>query len=293
MKNLSPHAKGVIVTGLGVLVVSPDGLLARLIQTDLWTMIFWRALFLGIGLAVVVAVLFRGEFLARYRAIGWPGLWMALSHVIGMTAFMTAVTTTSVANTLLILATTPLFAALISWVTMREAMPLRTWLAIGLVAIGIAVISSGGDVNNASLTGDLAALLGAFMLGLGFTITRRYRDRSMIPALSLGGFFSALIIFPLATPVAVSVVDVGYLLLMGLFMLPLGMTMMYFGPRYVPAAEVGLMMLLESVVGPFWVWWALGENPGVRTFIGGGIILSALVVNLLWALNMQRRLSVG
>lgn len=281
-----------MITGLGVLIVSPDGLLARLIHTDHWTLIFWRALFLAIGLAIVSLVIFRGDVARRFIAIGKPGLFLASIHVVGMTAFVIAVTTTSVANTLLILATTPLFAALTSWVFMRETLPVRTWLAIGLVALGIAIISSAGDTAHSSFSGDMAALLGAFMLGLSFAVTRRYRDRSMIPALSLGGLISALLIFPLASPLSASGSDMIYLVLMGLVMLPVGMAMMYFGPRYVPAAEVGLMMLLESVIGPFWVWLVLDENPGPRTFIGGAIILAALTMNTLWGHRHRSRMAV-
>ena len=282
-----------MATGLGVLIVSPDGLLARSIHTDLYNIIFWRASFLSVGMAIVVVILFRGQVWSRVRAIGKAGLVMAGMQVVGMIAFMYALTNTSVANTLLILSTTPLFAALVSWILMREPLPLRIWLAIVLVAFGIFIISTGKGNADTSLSGDMAAAIGAFILGCSFTITRRYADRSMLPAFSIGAAFTALCVLPLASPLSASDTDMILLCVMGLLMLPIGLTFMYFGPRYVPAAEVGLLMLLESLLGPLWVWIALGENPGTRTFVGGAVILLALIANLLWAMKVQRTARAG
>ena len=288
MRNLSPHTKGIMVTGLGVLIVSPDGLLVRSIHTDLYNMIFWRASFLSVGMVIVIAILFRSQVWSRVMAIGKAGLVMAGMQTIGMIAFMYALTNTSVANTLLILSTTPLFAALMSWILMREPLPLRTWLAITLVAFGMLIISTGKGDADTSLSGDMAAAIGAFILGCSFTITRKYVNRSMLPAFSVGAALTALCMLPLASPLSASNTDMILLCVMGLLMLPIGLTFMYFGPRYIPAAEVGLLLLLESLLGPFWVWMALGEHPGARTFIGGAVILLALAIHLLWAMRVRR-----
>ena len=87
----------------------------------------------------------------------------------------------------------------------------------------------------------------------------------------------------------------GYLLIMGVYMVPLGTALMYLGPKYIPAPEVGLMLLLESILGPVWVWLALGEQPGIRTFVGGAIILSTLAINTAWVLNSTKlkKMTVG
>ena len=213
---------------------------------------------------------------------------MALIYSLGTISFVTAITHTSVANTLIILSTTPLFAAIIGWVFLREPIPLRTWIAILLVGVGIFVISSDSENQVSSLFGDLAAMLGAFCLASGFTIVRRFPAISIFPVISTSGLFSALIILPLAQPFSVTQADMGYLLIMGVYMLPVGTAMMYLGPKYIPAPEVGLMLLLESILGPIWVWLALGEQPGMRTFIGGGIILTTLAINTIWVLKSSR-----
>ena len=94
-----------------------------------------------------------------------------------------------------------------------------------------------------------------------------------------------MLVLPLASPLAVSQSDFGYLLLMGLYVVPVGSALMFVGPRYIPAAEVGLLMLLESILGPVWVWWVLAEQPGINTLVGGAIVLSTLAVNTVWALK--------
>ena len=288
MPVLSQHAKGLIITALGVLIISPDGLLTRLIHVDHWTLIFWRTLFLSLGMWMITSFTYRNQTWQKYKSIGRGGLMMALIYSLGTISFVTAITHTSVANTLIILSTTPLFAAIIGWVFLREPIPLRTWIAILLVGVGIFVISSDSENQVSSLFGDLAAMLGAFCLASGFTIVRRFPAISIFPVISTSGLFSALIILPLAQPFSVTQADMGYLLIMGVYMLPVGTAMMYLGPKYIPAPEVGLMLLLESILGPIWVWLALGEQPGMRTFIGGGIILTTLAINTIWVLKSSR-----
>jgi drug/metabolite transporter (DMT)-like permease len=285
---LSQHAKGLIITALGVLIISPDGLLTRLILVDHWTLIFWRTLFLSFGMWLIVNLTYPNRTWQKYKSMGRGGAMMVLIYAMGTVSFIVAITHTSVANTLIILSTTPLFAAFIGWIFLREPIPVRTWCAILLVGIGIFVISSDSDNQASSLFGDLAAMSGAFFLATGFTVVRRYPAISIFPVISTSGLLTALMVLPLAQPFSVTQSDMGYLLIMGIYMLPVATALMYMGPKYIPAPEVGLMLLLESILGPIWVWLALGEQPGIRTFIGGAIILSTLAINTAWVLKSTR-----
>jgi drug/metabolite transporter (DMT)-like permease len=282
------HAKGLLLTACGVLVVSPDGLLTRLVETDHWTMIFWRALFQSFGMWVVISFVYPNRVRREYKTVRGPGLLMVLAYSLGTISFVFAITHTSVANTLLILSTTPLFAALISRVLLHEKIQPRTMVAIGLVMVGIAVIASGSMQQQEGLLGDIAALFGSFFLACCFSFVRRFPGISSFSAISCSGLLTALLVLPLASPFSVSQADMGYLLIMGLYMLPIGTALMFLGPRYVPAAEVGLLLLLESILGPVWVWMALGEEPGNTTLVGGAIVLSTLAINTVWALRQPR-----
>jgi len=286
---LPTHAKGLLITATGVLIISPDGLLTRLIETDHWTMIFWRALLVSFGMWLMISLINPNRVWQQYRTVPGPGLLMVAAYSLGTISFVYAITHTSVANTLIILSSTPLFAALIGRVLLQEKIQLRTLLAISLVAIGIVVIASGSaSSGKAALLGDLAAILGSFFLACGFSFVRRFPRISVFSAISCSGLLTALLVLPLASPIAITQADFGYLLLMGLYVVPIGTALMYLGPRYIPAAEVGLLLLLESILGPIWVWLVFAENPGIYTLAGGAIILSTLALNTVWALKFQR-----
>lgn len=284
----SNHAKGLLITACGVLVISPDGLLTRLIEADHWTMIFYRALFLAPGMFLVLGVTARGQVWRQYRTLRGGALLKVLAYSLGTISFVFAITHTSVANTLVILATTPLFAAIVSRLLLNEKIEARVLLAIGLVVAGIAVIAYGSGHGPGDRLGDLVALLGAFFLACGFSFVRRFPDASSMAAISCSGLLTALLILPLAAPLSVSAADLGYLAIMGLAVVPIGSALMFLGPRYIPAPEVGLLMLLESVLGPVWVWMALGEAPGYHTLLGGAIVLLTLAGNAAWALKNHR-----
>ena len=123
------HIKGLLITALGVLIISPDGLLTRLIQTDHWTMIFWRALFLGFGTWLLVGFTHVNQVTKEFRALKGVGIWVVLAYSFGTMSFVTALTHTSVANTLIILSTTPLFSAIISRIFLSEPIRIRTLAA--------------------------------------------------------------------------------------------------------------------------------------------------------------------
>ena len=282
---LSTHAKGLIITAAGVLIISPDGLLTRLIQTDHWTMIFWRALLLSFGMWLAVSLINPNRVWQRYRTVRGPGWLMVAAYSLGTISFVYAITHTSVANTLVILSSTPLFAALVSRVVLKETIGLRTMTAIGLVAVGITVIASGSIGVGGALAGDLAAVLGSFFLACGLTFVRRFPQISSLSAISCSGLMTALLVLPLASPLAMTQSDFGYLLIMGLYVVPIGTALMYLGPRYIPSAEVGLLLLLESILGPLWVWLVFAEQPGDRTLLGGAIVILTLVINTTWALR--------
>jgi drug/metabolite transporter (DMT)-like permease len=285
---LSSHLKGLLITASGVLIISPDGLLTRLILTDHWNMIFWRALLVSFGMWLMVSLINPNRVWQQYRTVRGPGLLIVAAYSLGTISFVFAITHTSVANTLIILSSTPLFAALISRFLLHEKIQPRTMIAILLVAIGIGVIASGSAAGQDGLLGDLAAILGSFFLACGLSFVRRFPRISTFSAISCSGLLTALLVLPLASPLMISQSDFGYLLIMGLYVVPVGTALMYVGPRYIPAAEVGLLLLMESILGPIWVWLVFAEQPGVYTLAGGAIVLSTVVINTIWVLKFPQ-----
>ena len=180
MQGLPEHVKGVLVTGLGVVLLSPDTLLVRVIAIDPWSMIFWRGALIALSLGAFLALRHGRETPAQFRAAGMNGLWVSLFLTAGSILFIVALAHTSVANTLIIVSAAPLFAALFSRVFLAEPVSTRTWAAILGAMAGIAVVVSGsaggGGLPN-SLWGDLAALATAVCMAAGLTLIRRTRAR--------------------------------------------------------------------------------------------------------------------
>lgn len=279
-RALPDHQKGLLLTTLGVLVLTPDSLLVRLIDAEPFGLLVWRGLLQALGIFVLLALLHRGRLAAPFRAVGRAGLLLAVVFSGCTLFFILALSLTTVADVLVIVAAAPLAAAVFSLVFLGEGVPPRTWIAISLTLVGIALLVS-EDLGSGSLLGDLAAGLCALCIGGSFTITRHARAVSMVPAMVLAGLVTAAVALPVALlleegPLLYDGARLGYTLAMGLVVVPVSFALITVGPRYLPAAEVGLLMLLETVLGPLWVWLVLAEYPGDLALIGGVLVVATL-----------------
>lgn len=283
--------KGLLITVSGVLVITPDSLLVRLISADEWTILFWRGLLSSIAILLALAIMQRRRFLPGLRAIGGMGLALAVMFSIGTVFFIVSLETTTVANTLFIVSTAPIFAAVMARLFLREAVSRRTWLTIAVTLIGVLIIAAGSVGGGpGSLPGDLAALVTAVSVAGTFTVARRCRHISMVPAMGISGLVTALIAIAISPPVALSQADSLYLAAMGLLVIPLSFSLMTIGPRYLPAPEVSLILLLEAVLAPLLIWLVLAEYPGNASLLGGAVVLGALFfANLASFRNRARR----
>lgn len=283
MSRLPPHLFGTLLTALGVLVLTPDGLLIRLVQADTWTILFWRGLFFAIGIFGFYLIRFRlKRTIYLVRQMGWQGWQSAIFFSLSTMFFVNAIQTTSVANVLVIIATAPLFAALISRLFLKEHVSRSTWIAILISTGGIGLIFI-GSLTRGNYLGDLFALCAAVSIASQISTVRYSKHLDMVPSLGLSGLINALIALPLAAPLAISSADFGYLLLLGLIVLPIAFGLITVGPRYIPAAEVSLLMLLETFLGPIWVWLVLGEGAEQETLIGGALVLTTLIIHTLYS----------
>jgi drug/metabolite transporter (DMT)-like permease len=219
----------------------------------------------------------RGGIIAAFRAIGKIGLLVATLHALSNISFVAAVTQTSAANVLVIIATAPFFAALLSRIVLDEPIPRRTWVAIGVV-IGAVTAVFYGSLQGSGLVGEAIALAGSVASGATITAIRRARGISMIPAMALAALIACIV----ALGVGAQIPDpsqVGLFVLQGSILLPASIAMISTAPRFIPAPEVSLINRLEMVIGPIWVWSFLGEAPTPAAIASGIIILVTLVVH--------------
>lgn len=275
------------MTGIGVLMLSPDALLVRLVQTDIWTLLFWRCLLTAIMMSFFLALRYRRRFLQSFVATGKAGIFSALTITLGSMMFINSLKQTTAANALIILAATPVISSLLSWFFLHEKIPLKTWVAIFTCFGGILYIFS-GSLQHGLLLGDLLALGATTMWGANIVIIRSGKEVNMIPANVLGNLTVVLIVFFLgAQPLQISTTDAGTLLLLGGLVLPVSFALITLGPRYLLAPEVSLILLAETILGPLWVWMVLEEVPHQRTMAAGVLIISTLIIHTMFSLRQQ------
>lgn len=286
---MSDYAKGLWLTLTGVLILSPDVLLIRLAGLPEWTLMFWR----GAGMGAVIALwllLTQGRgAIAAFKGVGLAGLAIGLSYTIGNVSFLYSVGHTLAANTLFILATMPVFSALIARFVLGQPVPRRTWATIIAVLAGIGLIAMGSaGGGQGDLLGDLAAVVTALSWAVIFAIAGQKKTLSMVPAMSIAGFFAMFVSLFLAPGLSVPATSVPFVALIALIVTPGATALLSLGPRYLPPADVSLIMLLEAVFGPLLVWLVLAEFPGGWTLAGGAVVLGALALNNLAALREGR-----
>lgn len=288
MPTTSHKTKGVLLCLCGIILLSPDSLLLRLIGADLWTLAFWRGGLSAVGLAVAV-LLMEGRQPGQQQLLRLTrqGVVVAVSFAIANLAFIFSIQNTVVANTLVIMSLSPLFAALLSYFFFREPISTGTWLAAVAIFLGLTMVFY-GSLATGGVVGDLAALVTSLCVAISLVLMREHRDISMVPALAWSSGLACLAALPFALPASLSGTALILMLVLGLIVLPASLTMIGLAPRYLPAPEVSLILRLEALLAPLWVWLVLGEVPSRQTLIGGGIILATLICLSLYTIRMQR-----
>jgi drug/metabolite transporter (DMT)-like permease len=275
-EDVGRRRRGQIYVALAAVAWSTAGVLQRQLTLDASTQVFGRAAFAGVGLLGYVAIVERGRVLRGFRSVGGAGIAVALCVAVASSCFIGALNHASVARVLFILAVAPVLAALLAWATLGEPISRRTALAMVLALCGVAVML--GAPGEASLAGDGLAFVAALAFSVMIVITRWRREVSMAPATCLSQALLVVAFVPFATPGEINGDDVGWLAALGIGQIGLGFALLTVGARLIPAAQVGLITLLEVVLGPVWVWLVLDERPGTLTLVGGTIVIAAIVL---------------
>lgn len=249
---------------------------------------FWRGLLIFVSL--LAYRLLRGahtKWRPAHRDEAIAVLVLIVLYSANMVLFVTSVSTTLVANTVIILSSAPFFAALFSWLFLQERVAARTWIAIAAAMAGVALIF-GGSIGAGTLFGDLCAVLTAVCVGVSLTILRRYPHIDRIAVICVSGLLAAAVMWPWAQPLSLAPSSYMALAVMGLLQMPLAMVLIATATRYLPSPEVALFLLVESVLSPIWVWLVVAEVPPSMTFVGGAVILLTLAIHALLGLREAR-----
>jgi drug/metabolite transporter (DMT)-like permease len=272
--------RGTLMVSAAAICWSIGGLLQRVISSEAWTTIFWRSVFAALFLFAYIFWRERGRTLALFKEAGWAGLAVGVCFAVASTMYVLSLSLTHVANTLIILSTSPFMAALLAWIVLGERVRARTWIAMSAAFAGIAVMVL-SKAASGNILGDLLAFGPPIVVAIATVLIRRGRKVRMLPAAAFAAVVAMLFTLPFARPTEILPPDVPLLVLYGVGQLAVGMILFLNGARWIPAAEASLIALLEVILAPFWVWLVLHEVPEEAALWGGGIVLGALVLHAL------------
>lgn len=280
MRTPAEHRKGIaLIVGACVCWASAGVLVRSMEVHDGWKITFWRSLFMSLFLLGVISFQHGRRLPERMHAMGWPGVVTGMLFALMFISFILALSTTTVANTLVLGSVSPFVAALFGRIFLREAVLPRTWIAMICAAGGIVVMFY-DSLTGGGWTGNLIALCIPVAFATSVVILRKSRaEVDMIPSIFLAGVFSMIMTLPFALPLSVSAGDLGLLVTMGVVQLGLGLMLFMMAVPYLSSAEITLLSILEIIFGVASTWLLVGERPGDAALIGGGIVIGALVAN--------------
>ena len=270
---------GTLLLTASAVAYSTAGFYTRLIPVDASTLLFWRGLFGGLFLVAVVAVQERGRFVRAFCAIGRDGLLVAVCSALATICFLNAMRLTSVADVMVIDTAIPFVTAGMAWVMLGERESGRTLAATAAAFVGMAIMA-GPAMLDGRIVGDLLAFAMAALMALVIVLIRRQRDINMVPAVCASALLCALFVLPFASPLGVTPVELGLLVLFGVTQFGLGLLLLAFGTPLVSATRGALIGVLQTPLATLWVWWAFAEQPAVLTLVGGAIVLAAVVADM-------------
>ena len=277
------HGQAALLMVAVTLMWSIAGVITRhLEQARSFEVTFWRSFFTVLSLLVILP-LFQGRDVFRKIARGgWP-LWLSgLCWSVMFTAFMVALTLTSVANVLVTMAVGPFLTALIARVFIGHRIPARTALAILLAGCGIGYMY-GTQIEGDGMAGTLVAMFVPLAAGVNWTVSQRSHahghDVDLVPAVLLGAAISSVATLPLAMPFRASSHDMALLAMLGLVQLAIPCALSVICARVLKAPEISLLGLLEVIFGIILAWWGAGETPTPTVLTGGALVIGALMFN--------------
>lgn len=275
-RDVGGGSVGVILVAASAVAYSFAGYFTRLIPLDVWTLLFWRGLFGGLAISLLIVIQYGRGTWAVVRAIGLQGLLVAAVGVAAACMYIAAFRHTTVADVSIIYATLPLLAACLAWLLLGERPGWRLVAASVVTLLGCAVMLAGA-FGAGQLSGDLLALGMTLPWALVMVLIRGRRDVSMLPAVALSCFMLSAVTWPLATTGPLAALPLTKLALFGGLQLGLGLALLTLGMRRVSAGRAALIGLLDVPLAPIWVWLAFAETPPATTLIGGGVVLAAVL----------------
>ena len=272
---------GFILVLLGAITLSFGGLIVKSFEgANLWQILFWRSVFFCFVIIIFLTITYKREFFKAFINSGIPGVIGGIILGCGFFSYVFAMYNTTVANANFIIQTQTLFLAIFGYVFLKEKISKLTFTCIVIAVFGI-LLMLGGSVSPGQMTGNLVAFIMPISFAILILIVRKFPKVDMIPLQLVAGIFAMIIGLLMSPTIIVSSKDIFLGFLAGFFQVGFGFIFITIGARSTPAAFVGIIMLTEAVLGPFWAWMFVNENPPISVLIGGSIIITAVILQFL------------
>ena len=278
MNQLSSQKKGSLLAFIAVMLITPDSILIRLSNIETWGMLFYRGAIPFVVVLVGLIFFYKNNLLKALINIGYPGIFYVISFSICNITFIISIQNTNVANTLVMIAMAPMLSAILGSIFLKEVPDRKTWVAIFITLIAVTYIFH-DSIEMGNFYGDLFGIITAFGLACNAVIARYAKNKDLVPSAVIGKLCVAVFAFFFVDTFALVDTDLIFVPLMCVMCVAIPFVLVTIAPRFIPAEEVNLFFLLETIIGPFWVWMVIKEQPSLETIQGGIIIILTIATH--------------
>ena len=278
MNHLSSQHKGSLLAFIAVMLITPDSILIRLSNIETWGMLFYRGAIPFVVVLIGLIFFYKNKLFKALINIGYPGIFYVISFSICNITFIISIQNTNVANTLVMIAMAPMLSAILGSIFLKEVPDSKTWVAIIITLIAVTYIFH-DSIEMGNFYGDLFGIITAFGLACNAVIARYAKNRDLVPSAVIGKLCVAVFAFFFVDTFALVDTDLIFIPLMCVMCVAIPFVLVTIAPRFIPAEEVNLFFLLETIIGPFWVWLVINEQPSIETIQGGVVIILTIAIH--------------
>ena len=278
LNNLTDQQKGSLLAFVAVMFITPDSLFIRLSNIDTWGLVFYRGIIPFFTVFLGMLFIYKLNFFKIFFSSGYHGVIYVITFSITNITFVVSIQNTYVANTLVMIATAPMLSAILSGIFLKEQPDKKTWISILITFLAIIFIFY-DSLGVGNFYGDILAFVTAIGLAVGAVTIRSAKSKNLVPSAVVGKLFVALFALFFIDSFMLVEKDLIIVPLMCILCVAIPFVLVTIAPRFIPAAEVNLFFLLETIIGPIWVWFVIKEKPSLETLIGGMVIITTIAIH--------------
>ena len=278
MNSLTDQKKGSLMAFVAVMFITPDSLFIRLSNVETWSLVFYRGIIPFVLVFIGMLLIYRLKFFELLRSNGYYGFAYVLTFSVTNIAFVVSIQNTNVANTLIMIATAPMLSAILGSFFLKENPDKKTWVAI-FITFFAALYIFYDSIKLGNFFGDILGFVAAMGLAVGAVIIRSAKKLNLVPSAVVGKLIIALFAMLFVKDYSLNNNDIYIVPLMCVMCVAIPFVLVTIAPRFITAAEVNLFFLLETIIGPIWVWLIIKEQPTTETIVGGAIIVLTIATH--------------